>query len=130
MRVGEFGLDSSYYWVLGWARSECGAPVQVSGRARGFGAGLCPLGAVEAVEFDGGVDPFVDEVAQLAVVGDLGLDGGEVLRADVLGAAAVVAAVAELVVWAVLLQRVCLAATARGAAHVVSLGQGPWPQVS
>jgi hypothetical protein len=42
---------------------------------------------LEAVQFDGGVDPLVDEFAQLVVVGDLGGDRVDVFGADVLGAA-------------------------------------------
>ena len=73
--------------------------------------------ASDAVQFDGGVDPLVDEVAQLVVVGDL-------------GSHVAVVAVAELVVRAVALGRVGFAATAVGAAGVVLLRERSWSQVA
>ena len=88
---------------------------------------LSGCAASEAVQFDGGVDPLVDEVAQLAVVGDLGVDHANVFGADVLGAASSAVAVAELVVWAVALGRVGFAATTGAAASVVLLGERSWP---
>jgi hypothetical protein len=80
------------------------------------------LGTAKSVEFDGGVDPLVDEVSERVVVGDLGPHGGAVFGVDVLGVAAPAAAVAELVVGAVLVGRVRFAATAGGTAHVVLVG--------
>lgn len=81
---------------------------------------ITPL-AFEAGDFQGGIDPLVDEGAEPLVGGDLAMDLGKVLFADEVRAALALPGVAELVVGPVFLGRVRLTAAGGIAADVVLL---------
>ena len=73
-------------------------------------------------------NPFIDEGAQALVVGQLLTDSGKVFQAHELAMALALPGIAQLVVGAVLAERVVLTAAARRAADVVLLRQMAWAQ--
>ncbi len=79
---------------------------------------------LQAGQFDGRVDPLIEQLPQPRIGAQLLLDADEFRLADELAAAAAVPGVAQLVIRAVALRRIVLAAAAGGAAHVVLAAEG------
>src|SRR6266545_380224 len=82
VRASREALRIPEHQVFRWFReADLRVPCVVQVKERRLPAGgvaLSLLAAPEAVEFDGRVDPLVDEFAKLLVVGDLSPDRGEV----------------------------------------------------